>query len=1234
MMLEPRDEKNLREYLLGRLDEASAAELEERLLFDDNLQEYLAMTEAELIDDFVAQRFTARDLADFKRNFKSTPTRQAQLRLSRLLFHKAQESAPGPLVVPPRPGLLDQLQAWVSAKVWYLATPAIIIILILGVVYFLRYQENDLLAQGRQELISLMPVSPFDSQVAAFATQPTQATERGDTHLPALSNEATERIIAYLKTAEKGKQAYLSQYYLGILYLRQQQYPAALQKLQQALATAPSPNEKARILNDIGVINMEAAMNLTASQGPAKDNFFAQMNESLKSFKEALALAPSLTVARFNRALCYYRLEMLTNAKDDWKIYLEQDSTSRWADKARSYLQEIDKKTSRQGKRTDSSPNSSVLATTLKDNCETSEAAPSEAEGQLTTPHPLVAEFIHLGQAANWQRDADTTWRFSCQQKEILSGNALWLLITQNLLQAESPDQVKSLQYAIQYLGEVEAARLSDRWISELANCYENTSLKIALSAARQLFMTANSLFKKGNYAAAEKAYDQARKAFTQSGNQPEALLCTFYLGFCKMQAGDLSTAHSIFTALVKRTRDRQFMWLEAQTWNVLGMLAEKQDNISQAIASCETALQVAPQDPYIRQKNRAQMAHLAYRLGDYETSLSHLQACLQEVRTNWSGPRQMWRNYGALVQTLVAVHLSEIALGYAREEATLIPAIGPAAYISYLNLAQLASQQGNAEEASLFVQKGLCLARKLSPKETENRDVAYANLVYGHLLRQAGQPQQAVEKYQTALTIMANLHGNWEAWQYEAHKGKLLSYRMQGETIPAQQEELAKLLELLTKYRAQISTEHTRNVFFDQEQEIYDTALDVSFSLHQPQQSFRHAEESRARSLLMALHQTARDKPVEVLPKARPFLVPPTLAELQEKMSDHVQIVEYAVVANKVFAFIVSAHGFWANSWDIDPQEINEQLAKSVYARPEPADAITARLPTIQAQASKLYLHLIRPIEPYLDRTKLLCIIPDKFLNHVAFNALLNPDTGKYLLQDFTVFIAPSATIYQDCTERIRSATVSPQDRLLVLGGPAFQQKSQELPAAEKEAQAIAALYPQRPGISPICLTREQAVKPTLLQALPLAQVIHLATHYQVNELSYGKSRLLLAQSQKDEEGDLSTEEISRLSLQRSRLAVLSACQSGVEGYYKGEGMRGLARAFLVAGTPQVVASLWPVNSDTTSQLMLNFHRRLTQAQNLPVVALRQAQLEFLQTPAFQAPYYWATFTLIGGSI
>ena len=112
--------------------------------------------------------------------------------------------------------------------------------------------------------------------------------------------------------------------------------------------------------------------------------------------------------------------------------------------------------------------------------------------------------------------------------------------------------------------------------------------------------------------------------------------------------------------------------------------------------------------------------------------------------------------------------------------------------------------------------------------------------------------------------------------------------------------------------------------------------------------------------------------------------------------------------------------------------------------------------------------------------------------------------------------------------------------------------------------------------------------------------------------------------------DGFLRVQDIYNLRL-RAELVVLSACQTAIGKSIPGEGLMGMARAFLYAGTRQVVASLWPVDEKATMELMTEFYRQLLQNGRPPAEALRRAQQALASTPRWHAPYYWAGFVLQG---
>jgi CHAT domain-containing protein len=141
----------------------------------------------------------------------------------------------------------------------------------------------------------------------------------------------------------------------------------------------------------------------------------------------------------------------------------------------------------------------------------------------------------------------------------------------------------------------------------------------------------------------------------------------------------------------------------------------------------------------------------------------------------------------------------------------------------------------------------------------------------------------------------------------------------------------------------------------------------------------------------------------------------------------------------------------------------------------------------------------------------------------------------------------------------------------------------------------------------------------------------VHFATHGFIDENKPDFSSLVLTQDKNSEEdGFLRATEIFNLNL-NADLVVLSACQTGLGKLIRGEGMVGLTRAFMYAGTPSVLVSLWSVKDASTATLMSDFYKNLIKGKLSKTDALRKAQLSMLGNEKFAHPFYWAPFVLVG---
>jgi hypothetical protein len=181
--------------------------------------------------------------------------------------------------------------------------------------------------------------------------------------------------------------------------------------------------------------------------------------------------------------------------------------------------------------------------------------------------------------------------------------------------------------------------------------------------------------------------------------------------------------------------------------------------------------------------------------------------------------------------------------------------------------------------------------------------------------------------------------------------------------------------------------------------------------------------------------------------------------------------------------------------------------------------------------------------------------------------------------VEHHTIRTAPSIQVLH-LTHQQRQQRQQSIEKALVVGNPTL-----DLPAAKREAKAVARLFNTRPLIG------KRATEATVVERMPDAHLIHLAAHAKPTAVdeNYGGSILLADPTQGS--SSLTTNEILEMQLQ-AELVVLSGCNTGVSEIINSDGVVGLARSIMAAGTPSVIMSLWQVPDDTTALLMQKFYR------------------------------------------
>jgi CHAT domain-containing protein len=309
----------------------------------------------------------------------------------------------------------------------------------------------------------------------------------------------------------------------------------------------------------------------------------------------------------------------------------------------------------------------------------------------------------------------------------------------------------------------------------------------------------------------------------------------------------------------------------------------------------------------------------------------------------------------------------------------------------------------------------------------------------------------------------------------------------------------------------------------------------------------------------------------------------------------------------------------------------------------------------------------LLRPVAKLLAGKKRLFVLPDGVLHTVPFDVLPGVE-GRPLLESLAVTVLPSAETLLRAPRKAAS-----EARLFALADPVYPKLSTAagsgaldvaqaktrgakgipaLPETRAEVTAIGGLFKNKTILLGTD-ARESAVKGRDLRAF---SHVHFATHgVLAYELPNVTEPALILSGESGEDAFLTASEARRLKL-NADVCVLSACNTGSGKVLNGEGVLGLSRAFLLAGSRAVLVSLWPVASEATKDLMIRFYKHVN-AGKPKAEALRLAKLELARrgakgggtrgfggivsgkptTPVDakgdgRHPFFWAPFVLVGG--
>jgi CHAT domain-containing protein len=527
--------------------------------------------------------------------------------------------------------------------------------------------------------------------------------------------------------------------------------------------------------------------------------------------------------------------------------------------------------------------------------------------------------------------------------------------------------------------------------------------------------------------------------------------------------------------------------------------------------------------------------------------------------------------------------------------------------------------------KAQALLRRSAALARLRRPDLAE-LDHSAALTAVGHITDSALRTRIGVDilvsraeilaryKPEEAINLLTEASGFYGQAENEFLLARVLLARARAALVIGHEEEAERdLNDALSRAERRFSRIEATDLKLSFLGELQTTFDELILAQYQKEPEAAFATTERSRSQLLLARAGARTL---------------TASEVRAALPSGVTLIEYALVRGHLFVWVL-ARGRVVST------EVEWVSAGGPHLLQELADKIDTDFdePGLRRLLIQLRNLLIQPIASRLPPDSLLVFVPSDTLGSVPFSALLDGSRNRFIIQDNPLILAPSASIYIAGLRRHLKRGKAPVGSLLAVADPEFNRiwhsGLSSLPGAREEVAGIAKLYPSAVRV----LEGRQATPEALAAAIQGREVLHFAVHAITNLRQPDRSGLVLAPPGREPgAGDLLTADIERLPLSDVRLVVLANCGSANGKGAAGEGTMSLARSFLGAGAPAVVASLWQINDKFASNFFLRFYGRLQNSGDA-VTALRETQLSFLKSAHenYRSPIFWGGLQIYG---
>ena len=711
-------------------------------------------------------------------------------------------------------------------------------------------------------------------------------------------------------------------------------------------------------------------------------------------------------------------------------------------------------------------------------------------------------------------------------------------------------------------------------------------------------------------------------------------------IAVAEMYRGNYREALRIYQQANDAARRAGNLWTQAEISNNIGMLYRAQQNHEQAVGYFRQALEInrklATRD--FASEVQKNLGGEMVAIGRLPEAVVHFRECLRLSKETASPAMESEAHEGLGTVYLVTNRLSE-AEGELLAAAALQGGISNAADLAEtrVELSRLRMKQGRVDDALESARESIRLLGSVDRPET----LWQAQLAAGQALRRLGQNDEAARSFEASMATIESLRLRvagpptalpaYFADKLEPFQERVTLALAAGETEEAlrfaERSKSRALGDILRLGRTDLGKSLTA-VEREAEHRMQTRLMALNIQLanqqtaNQANDAQLKSERDRVRRELEALESELYAAHPEVALQRGEFPSLSAAETAQLGTETGAVILDYFVTAGNSWVFVIR-RGAPARVFSLGVGQAALSATASEFHR-----QLAAHDLNYATAAQALYRTLLAPVEQDLSGQTALVVLPDGPLWDVAFQAL-QPAPRRFLVEQLAVSYCPSLSVLRESMRLARERRAAPAAReLLALGNPAGQTP---LPEAERQLRELEKLYgPEKSRI----LSGEAASESRFQSEAGNYRVLHLASHAVLDGVNPMYSHALLARSANDA-GFLEARELMQFNV-KAELFVLSACETARGRAVGGEGISGMLWAAFVAGAPTTVASLWRVESSSTSDLMVGFHRNWLQARRsgdpaAKAAALQKAARSLIAGATWSHPFYWAGFIVVG---